>query len=51
MLWDTRRPLPAYAKTFCEMIAKHVQQAFPHQATSPARLNRAGALGGKSDET
>jgi DNA-binding transcriptional LysR family regulator len=29
MLWDKRRPLPAYAKTFCEMIAKHVQQAFP----------------------
>ena len=29
MLWDKRRPLPAYAKSFCEMIAKHVQQAFP----------------------
>ena len=29
MLWDKRRPLPAYAKVFCEMIAEHVQQAFP----------------------
>jgi DNA-binding transcriptional LysR family regulator len=29
MLWDKRRPLPTYAKVFCEMVAKHVQQAFP----------------------
>ena len=29
MLWDKRRPLPAYAKVFCEMVAKHVQEAFP----------------------
>ena len=29
MLWDKRRPLPAYAKVFCEMVAEHVQQAFP----------------------
>jgi DNA-binding transcriptional LysR family regulator len=29
MLWDKRRPLPAYAKVFCEMVAKHVQRAFP----------------------
>jgi DNA-binding transcriptional LysR family regulator len=29
MLWDTRRPLPAYAKVFCEMVSEHVQQAFP----------------------
>ena len=29
MLWDKRRPLPAYAKAFCEMIAEHVKQAFP----------------------
>ena len=26
MLWDKR---PAYAKVFCEMVAEHVQQAFP----------------------
>lgn len=29
MLWEKRRPLPAYAKVFCEMVAEHVQQAFP----------------------
>lgn len=29
MLWDKRRPLPAYAKVFCEMVAAHVQKAFP----------------------
>jgi len=34
MLWDKRRPLPAYAKVFCEMVAEHVQQAFPITAKS-----------------
>jgi DNA-binding transcriptional LysR family regulator len=29
MLWDRRRPLPAYAKVFCELVAEHVQKAFP----------------------
>jgi DNA-binding transcriptional LysR family regulator len=29
MLWDKRRPLPAYATLFCEMLAGHVTQAFP----------------------
>ena len=29
MMWDKRRPLPAYAKVFCEMAAEHVKQAFP----------------------
>lgn len=29
MLWDKRRPLPAYAKVLCEMVAEHVRQAFP----------------------
>jgi hypothetical protein len=29
MLWDKRRPLPAYANVFCEMVAERVQQAFP----------------------
>ena len=28
LLWDKRRPLPAYAKVFCEMAAKHMQQTF-----------------------
>jgi DNA-binding transcriptional LysR family regulator len=43
MLWDKRRPLPAYARVFCEMVAKHVQQAFPvkrksRRASSKARV-------------
>jgi DNA-binding transcriptional LysR family regulator len=29
MLWDKRRPLPAYARIFCDMVAEHVRQAFP----------------------
>jgi hypothetical protein len=29
ILWDKRRPLPAYAKVFCEMVAERVQRAFP----------------------
>lgn len=31
MLFDKRRPLPAYAKAFCEMLAKRAQRAFPVQ--------------------
>lgn len=34
MLWDKRRPLPAYAKVFCEMVAEQVQQAFPIEGES-----------------
>ena len=29
ILWDRRRPLPAYAKAYCEMLAKHVREIFP----------------------
>jgi DNA-binding transcriptional LysR family regulator len=29
ILSDRRRPLPAYAKVFCEMLAQHVRNAFP----------------------
>ena len=29
MLYDKRRPLPAYAKVFCEMLATYVKQVFP----------------------
>jgi DNA-binding transcriptional LysR family regulator len=34
MMWDKRRTLPPYAKAFCEMLAEHVQQAFPIEAKS-----------------
>jgi DNA-binding transcriptional LysR family regulator len=36
MMWDTRRTLPPYAKVFCEMLAEHVQQAFPIKRQSRA---------------
>jgi DNA-binding transcriptional LysR family regulator len=29
MLYDKRRPLPPYAKVFCEMLAVHAKQVFP----------------------
>ena len=29
MLFDKRRPLPGYAKVFCEMLAQHVRKTFP----------------------
>lgn len=29
VLSDKRRPLPAYAKVFCEMLAQHVRKGFP----------------------
>ena len=29
VLSDKRRPLPAYAKVFCEMLAEHVRTGFP----------------------
>jgi DNA-binding transcriptional LysR family regulator len=34
MVFDKRRPLPAYAKAFCEMLAAHVQEGFPLQPVS-----------------
>lgn len=29
MMYDKRRPLPQYAKVFCEMLAEHVRKGFP----------------------
>jgi len=29
MLYDKRRPLPHYAKVFCELLADHVRKGFP----------------------
>ena len=29
IIYDRRRPLPAYAKVFCEMIAAHAKKVFP----------------------
>ncbi|MEH2528167.1 MULTISPECIES: LysR family transcriptional regulator [unclassified Bradyrhizobium] len=36
ILWDKRRPLPGYAKAYCEMLAKHVREIFP--ITEPTDL-------------
>ena len=29
MLYDKRRPLPAYAKAFCDLAATHAKKVFP----------------------
>jgi DNA-binding transcriptional LysR family regulator len=29
ILYDKRRPLPAYAKVFCDMLADHAKKVFP----------------------
>jgi hypothetical protein len=29
MLYDKRRPLPAYAKAFCDLAAAHAKKVFP----------------------
>jgi len=35
MLFDKRRPLPSYAKVFCDMLSEHVRKGFPLPATAP----------------
>jgi DNA-binding transcriptional LysR family regulator len=35
IFWDKRRPLPRYAKSFCEMLAEHMRKTFP--ITRPSR--------------
>jgi DNA-binding transcriptional LysR family regulator len=35
MLSDQRRPLPAYARVFCELLAQHVRKVFPLPRTRP----------------
>jgi DNA-binding transcriptional LysR family regulator len=37
VLSDKRRPLPGYAKVFCEMLAEHVRKGFPLPRTRTAR--------------
>lgn len=36
MVYDKRRPLPAYAKVFCDMLAEHAKQVFPLRSAGPA---------------
>jgi DNA-binding transcriptional LysR family regulator len=35
VFWDKRRPLPGYAKAFCEMLAEYMRKVFP--ITRPSR--------------
>ena len=34
ILYDKRRPLPAYAKVFCDMVAAHAKKVFPVKQAS-----------------
>ena len=38
IVYDKRRPLPAYAKVFCDMLAVHAKKVFP---TTPPRFSAA----------
>ena len=44
IIYDKRRPLPAYAKVFCDMVAAHAKKVFPvtHNAdgVAPQRLKK-----------
>jgi DNA-binding transcriptional LysR family regulator len=42
ILWDKRRPLPGYAKAYCEMLAGHVREIFPITRPSgpPAKASK-----------
>lgn len=35
MLYDKRRPLPAYAKAFCDLLAAHAKKVFPVANRAP----------------
>src|SRR5436305_10907885 len=40
--WDRRRPLPAYAVTFCENLARYMQAILP--ITKPTKASRSVGL-------
>ena len=49
VLWDGKRVLPSYARSFCEMLAVHMQPAFPIlQQPAPTRSSRARKPGPRS---
>jgi len=44
IVYDKRRPLPSYAKVFCEMLAAHAKQVFPVTRNKAGmRLGKRGA--------
>jgi DNA-binding transcriptional LysR family regulator len=44
VLSDKRRPLPGYAKVFCEMLAQHVRTGFPLPRHLPKRAKADAAI-------
>jgi LysR family nitrogen assimilation transcriptional regulator len=38
--WDSRRPMPRYATSFCEALAKHLREVLPITRPSPDRSER-----------
>jgi DNA-binding transcriptional LysR family regulator len=38
--WDSRRPIPPYAKSFCEALAKHLREVLPITRPSPVNNER-----------
>jgi DNA-binding transcriptional LysR family regulator len=42
IFWDKRRPLPAYASAFCEMLADYAREVFP--IAGPAKLKRGATM-------
>ena len=48
ILYDKRRPLPAYAKVFCDMLAAHAQKVFPvTHVSARAQRPKAAARGSR----
>ena len=47
ILWDKQRPLPRYAKAYCEMLADYVRETFPITrptiSTRPGRAKKSSA--------
>jgi DNA-binding transcriptional LysR family regulator len=43
IFWDKRRPLPAYAEAFCELLAEFMQKVFPITRPSRTRQKKSSA--------
>src|SRR6185436_10810830 len=48
ILYDKRRPLPAYAKVFCDMVAAHAKKLFPVKHPGPVKQVKAKLSYGRS---
>jgi hypothetical protein len=36
-MWNAHRPLPRYARAFCELLGAYMREVFPHLQASAAR--------------